>query len=330
MSTQTPSERRVCERVRYPQELRPTVIINGVENPLVEISEAGIVFTSNDDRYRICQPFVARIVFFERGTVEVEGVVLRMQSDEVIAACLTKHVPVEVLQHEIQYLARFATLTTEEQARERRRHSRLRYPEHLRPMITVKGVEWPVVDISATGLVFLSRDLSYRLRQPFNGTVRFFDGGEAVVEGTILRMTSDYVIASCLKHPLDPVRLEREKTLVATGKPAEIADEKGHERRRHERIRFPEGARPTVMIRGAEWPVVEISQGGFVFLSQDLRYRLKQPFMAWLRFIDGGVVPVEGQILRMTKEMVIASCPSKMIPKTRVEIEKGYLAGNVK
>ena len=67
----TQSERRVCERVRYPQELRPTILINGQESPLVEISEAGLVFASHDERYRVCRPFSARIVFFDRGAVEV-------------------------------------------------------------------------------------------------------------------------------------------------------------------------------------------------------------------------------------------------------------------
>jgi len=51
-----------------------------------------------------------------------------------------------------------------------------------------------VSDLSAKGLIFISCDLGYRIRQPLFAFITFPDGTVVAVEGTILRMKIDQVI----------------------------------------------------------------------------------------------------------------------------------------
>ncbi|MHB9132670.1 MAG: hypothetical protein ACYDBB_16495 [Armatimonadota bacterium] len=85
----------------------------------------------------------------------------------------------------------------------------------------------------------------------------------------------------------------------------------GAERRKHVRLHYPEEMRP----------VVEISREGLVFWSTDMDFRLRKPFFAFVKFADGEVVSIEGTIVRMKVDLVIALCLTKGFTPERVTLE---------
>jgi hypothetical protein len=106
-----------------------------------------------------------------------------------------------------------------------------------------------------------------------------------------------------------------------------MTDSSRVDRRKHYRLMFPESERPEIIFETGRWPVVEISEGGLVFSSTDLRFMLRQPFRAVVRFRDESVAAIEGVIVRMKIDMVYAACLSKGFSKERVAAERKRLQG---
>lgn len=101
-------------------------------------------------------------------------------------------------------------MTTNVTVPERRKHERLRYPAEQRPSIVIEEMPWPIDEISEGGLVFCTRDLRFKPRQPFAGRIRFTETSVAV-EGIILRMDADRVIAACLQQRVPPEHIAQER-----------------------------------------------------------------------------------------------------------------------
>lgn len=99
-----------------------------------------------------------------------------------------------------------------------------------------------------------------------------------------------------------------------------------NERRRHTRLRFPARLRPTVTTGDVTWPIADLSESGFVFITRDMRYRLRQHCFGSVRFADGEVIPVEFEILRMKVDRVIVRCLIRVISSERIEKEQRRIA----
>ncbi|MHB9023975.1 MAG: hypothetical protein ACYC7E_07325 [Armatimonadota bacterium] len=97
------------------------------------------------------------------------------------------------------------------------------------------------------------------------------------------------------------------------------------ERRKHNRLRFPDKERPEIILETGRWPVVEISESGLVFSSTDLRFMLRQPFRAVVRFRDESLAAIEGVIVRMKIDTVYAACLNKGFSTERIAAERQRL-----
>lgn len=71
----------------------------------------------------------------------------------------------------------------------------------IHPDLIIDGVEYEVAEISEAAIVFRSADLwRFFLSQPLQGALRFLDGEEHPISGTIYRIGSEKIVVLLQRH----------------------------------------------------------------------------------------------------------------------------------
>ncbi len=97
-------ERRRYFRIKYPEELRPTLRIRKHEFEVIDICERGLRFL-NDKKAKFANWISATVTFFNGSCFKTEGRIIRKQKDEV-ALYLIASIPYPLIVKEQQFLIR--------------------------------------------------------------------------------------------------------------------------------------------------------------------------------------------------------------------------------
>lgn len=92
------------------------------------------------------------------------------------------------------------------------------------------------------------------------------------------------------------------------------------ERRQEVRVSYPKTAYPDINIAGKVYSIAEISGHGLVFFGGGFSFYIRQSVFGFIHFADGGVVAVEGEIVRMRIDRIIVRL-NRSIPDERLNIE---------
>lgn len=102
-------ERRGYERIEYPPGDRPMLLCGGVELEVVDCSERGLRYRLVQTAPEIGSELRGRVRFPPGTEVEIEGAVLRVQSDDTVAVLFTSQwIPRDVIVAERWRVQRFA------------------------------------------------------------------------------------------------------------------------------------------------------------------------------------------------------------------------------
>lgn len=98
-------------RVEYPSEVRPLVHMRGRIMPVINLSEAGILFTVNDDfDPAVGKTLKAEVIFEDQEKFAIIGKVLRC-SESHIAMHLSQGIPLQrIMSEQRSLLTRYGTL----------------------------------------------------------------------------------------------------------------------------------------------------------------------------------------------------------------------------
>ena len=89
-------------------------------------------------------------------------------------------------------------------------------------------------------------------------------------------------------------------TNLCGGVPIPMSKNKQDQRRAYFRLRYPTSEGPAVTIAGADYEVLEISEAGArIKLLPDASIAIGQAFSGIVRFDDGVIVPVKGEVSRI-------------------------------
>ena len=97
-------QKRKHYRVVYPPMARPKLVMWGQELEVIDISENGIKFISDlDMARRISRKSRGKLILKNGNTIEVEGVILRIQDEQTILY-LSRGIPYHAIVAEQRYL----------------------------------------------------------------------------------------------------------------------------------------------------------------------------------------------------------------------------------
>ena len=100
-----------------------------------------------------------------------------------------------------------------------RRHFRIKYPPEDRPTLEVDSLSFPVVDLSESGLKFVT-SLKFKpaLRQEIKGILNFIDYSQQAIDGKVVRLIGDFVMLNFRQPiPLNRLRLEADRLIARYG-----------------------------------------------------------------------------------------------------------------
>jgi len=99
-------------------------------------------------------------------------------------------------------------------ARERRRHYRLRYPEDLRPTVVISGVQRSLTEVSVRGVRFVTPPLGYAEGQIVRVELNLMAQAPLVSEAVVLRTERDEVILWLTEEIDHAVILREQRRLI--------------------------------------------------------------------------------------------------------------------
>lgn len=76
---------------------------------------------------------------------------------------------------------------------QRRAYFRVVYPSDYRPVLFIKGCQYPVLDISEAGVRFLNRQHTPLPEDVFSACVQFQDGEQIQIVGKVIRVQENQV-----------------------------------------------------------------------------------------------------------------------------------------
>ncbi len=286
-------------RVQYLAGEKPQALVGHEQFAVTEISQFEMVIDAGCRTFRLFETFTATVRFPDTARVAVDGYVLRAGDDRVIIQ-LIRGFSASRLLLERQQIGQQLILARE--PRDRRRHPRLRYPDHERPLALIDNGRYPVVEIAEGGIVFQCTTHAFGIDQSVFAVIRFLDNAYIAVQGTVLRITGDRVVVR-LNRGLSAQRVELETRQFGSQAMTGAAPDK--ERRRHVRVQYPQDAAPQLLIQGRRYPVMEISTSSVVIRTRDMRFRLRQPVAAVLKYDDSTKMITSGIVYRMTTDRVV-------------------------
>ena len=92
--------------------------------------------------------------------------------------------------------------------RERRKSVRLSYPRTDRPKLVIMGREYPIIDVSVSGVKFKC-SLKVSKGNAFDGQLLFGDRAHLKCQGVVVRVVGDLVMAQ-FKSPIPMKVLKKE------------------------------------------------------------------------------------------------------------------------
>ena len=91
-------------RIKYPDELRPELIVNGMKHALVDVSEAGLKYSVSNSAFPLIGvEFTATISFQTGKTLTVKGHIVRTDHQHVMVQ-LSKGIASDILKEEADLL----------------------------------------------------------------------------------------------------------------------------------------------------------------------------------------------------------------------------------
>lgn len=308
-------------RVQYLGGEAPVAVVGQHKYPVTEISQFEMSLSAECHTFRLFETFNAIVYFPDKAKIGVDGYVLRAGGNRVVIQLIRGFSESRILL-ERQQLGQRLIATPIPGGPDRRRHPRLRYPANEQPCVLIDNGRFAVVEISEGGLVFSSRDQVFSPGQSVFAVIRFLDNAYIAVQGEVVRMI-DNLVAVRLNRGLSPQRIQLETRQF--GGEATSGSTPGEERRRHIRVPYPRELEPNLLVEGVAYPVIEISTSSVVVRTRDMRFRLRQPVAAMLKYDDTTKMIASGIVYRMTTDRVVIKLHVGL-PESWVQSERERLA----
>ena len=185
------TERRRSGRVRYARGECPYLIVGKKTFPLTEVAEHGLVFRDQYNRFHVHQDVRGILLLQDGAMMNVEGKVLRVNEGRTVL-----HVPDGLPAERItgKRLTRHRPRLLERLATERRRSPRVRYPEGQGALLEIDGQQYPVAEISVSGMVLRTGDPRFAEGTTVQAMLVYPAGNRFVVRGAVLRRTEHRVV----------------------------------------------------------------------------------------------------------------------------------------
>lgn len=95
--------------------------------------------------------------------------------------------------------------------------------------------------------------------------------------------------------------------------------------RSHYRIEYPRRERPTLVMGGMEFSVVDCSENGLRFMNPGLAFQRDDPVAGAVQFRDRVEVPVSGRVVRVQEGHVALCLDGTGVPFPVILSEQRYL-----
>ena len=97
-------QRRKHYRIHYPKRERPTLLMNGEDLEILDCSESGVKYKWSHDTPELGSLVRGRIRFLIGEHVEIEGVILRVEDENVCVQLTESSIPFKITLAEQRYL----------------------------------------------------------------------------------------------------------------------------------------------------------------------------------------------------------------------------------
>lgn len=197
-----PDEQRQTLRLNFKDGEEPILILNGVQQKILDLSENSVKFEVNDEILDI----KGEIKFSDDKSYDSSGKILRVKNQELVL-CFSEELS-ELISKKILEDSKKFSDDRDKSADEKRKKIRLKYPTDMKTTICIANQTYDILDISEVATrISVESNKDVLTRQ---GNVVFPDNSKYYTEGRIVRLEGNKAIFLFSNNGIPTTRIAKE------------------------------------------------------------------------------------------------------------------------